>query len=576
MEVNLSVNARLSPKIALLYNEIALEVRQEFTNFIDELSQPHKENLDWWVAGPASRNTLASPLFHYYCSIKLLERLLQKQAKIEKVVVDSVAFYNMVTTLFSIKKNEVNVILSISFKKRIKTKLGPFARFINEAFISLQNTYFARRSRQQQNEQKKHKIKVLVDTFVYPGAIDQDRTYTGLWEKLSKKEQEELHFVPNLHSFNRKSLLKAYQELRTSERSFLLKEDFLHFSDYCYALGHITRSKKLKIPITKYCGIDFSPLVREELQSFTGFTSSVLGLLNYRFAKRLQEKGVTLKRVINRFENQVIDKGWNKGFKQFHPNATTIGYQGFVMSTHYLCMYPTRIEDQSGVLPSQIAVIGKGHIASKQEFYSGVKLITAPALRFSGVWKAPKYVPKVDAFTILVALPINLADCHSTLSLIVQTLTLIPNSVKNMKFWIKPHPTISTEAIRNVCGTEWTELFEFVSGDFNECVEKSNLFLGNLSSTCLETLAKGIPVIVVGNPNGLTHNPIPTTITEDIWQLSRTPEELAGAIEYYYKCSPEKIKHFKDVGKDIRGTYFEPVTSEGIKKLLYDECNNIN
>ena len=84
MEVNLSVNARLSPKIALLYNEIALEVRQEFTNFIDELSQPHKENLDWWVAGPASRNTLASPLFHYYCSIKLLERLLQKQATLDE------------------------------------------------------------------------------------------------------------------------------------------------------------------------------------------------------------------------------------------------------------------------------------------------------------------------------------------------------------------------------------------------------------------------------------------------------------------------------------------------------------
>ncbi len=79
---------------------------------------------------------------------------------------------------------------------------------------------------------------------------------------------------------------------------------------------------------------------------------------------------------------------------------------------------------------------------------------------------------------------------------------------------------------------------------------------------------KGIPVIVVGNNSGLTHNPTPETITSDIWRLCYTPQEIADVIQFYQTCSLEKInEHEKGVIR-IREEYFEPVTSDGVREFL--------
>ncbi len=84
----------------------------------------------------------------------------------------------------------------------------------------------------------------------------------------------------------------------------------------------------------------------------------------------------------------------------------------------------------------------------------------------------------------------------------------------------------------------------------------------------METLAKGIPVIIVGNSHGLTQNPIPETITDEIWRLCYSPQEVANAIQFYQTSSPEKIKEHEKIGKRIREEYFEPVTKEGGREFL--------
>ena len=133
---------------------------------------------------------------------------------------------------------------------------------------------------------------------------------------------------------------------------------------------------------------------------------------------------------------------------------------------------------------------------------------------------------------------------------------------------LKPHPTVSADNIKRAFGVNWPSLFEFVEGDFNNCVEKSNLLISNASSVCVEALAKGISVIVVGSQTGLTQNPIPETITEDIWKLCYTPEEMANAIEFYAFRDDEKVKYHKMIGKKIRENYFEPVTRNSVYNFL--------
>ena len=101
------------------------------------------------------------------------------------------------------------------------------------------------------------------------------------------------------------------------------------------------------------------------------------------------------------------------------------------------------------------------------------------------------------------------------------------------------------------------------------------LFISSTSSVCLETLAKGIPAIVIGNRCGLTHNPIPETITSDIWRLCYTSEEIAEAIQFYKNRSSEKIKEHEEVGRRIREEYFEPVAREGVRKVFGIEISKL-
>ena len=92
--------------------------------------------------------------------------------------------------------------------------------------------------------------------------------------------------------------------------------------------------------------------------------------------------------------------------------------------------------------------------------------------------------------------------------------------------------------------------------------------ISNGSSTCLETAAKGIPVIINRSQSGLTQNPIPQSINEVIWRLCYTAEELLEAITYYANRDDETIRRHEEIGRRIRAEYFEPVTPEGVRRFL--------
>ena len=66
----------------------------------------------------------------------------------------------------------------------------------------------------------------------------------------------------------------------------------------------------------------------------------------------------------------------------------------------------------------------------------------------------------------------------------------------------------------------------------------------------------------------MVYNPIPETITDDIWRLCYSSEEIKKAIQFYKSRSPEEIKKHEVAEKKIREEYFEPVTKEGVRRFL--------
>lgn len=565
MKLYFTVDTRTNPQHLILYDQIAVAIRNPFINIIESISKQYAKSIDWWVSSPASRNTIASPLFHYCCCMALLQKLISEKEHITEIIVDSRAFKKIIADYLTGQEIGTKVKLApLSIKQFLKEMLRPVYIMFGIPIKHLILSLMAKRTQRLKKPFPSNPL-TLIDTVVIHGYVDVDRNYPGLMKALSKEEKESIWFVPRLYGFRLWKYMSVIKQLRRSKRNFVLKEDHLKFSDFIFAWGYVLRIRALKIEPCLFQGVDISRLVTEEMRSFRRIEPSYTSLLNYRFAGRLKEADVKLRLVLNWFENQNIDRGWNAAFRRYFPKVETIGYQGFIVSPHYLCMYPTKEEKNNKIIPHKVAVIGRGLAQSVRRFCSDLDVCIAPALRFQNVWRKRKYVPDENVFTILVALPIVISEAVYILKLLESVIT----NNTNTRIGIKPHPATSEVQIQSAYGVALPARFKFVNGGFEDCVEQSNLLIvSSASSTCMETLAKSIPVIIVGSKQGLVHNPIPKVEIGDILQACYSPEEIRRAIQFYQSRSPEKIKEHEEIGKKIRTEFFEPVTRKGVREFL--------
>ena len=100
MKLDLRFNAAMHPQVIPLFDDIAYSNRNSFNSFIDVISRPLIKNIDWWAESPASRNTYASPLFHYFCCINLILSIFKENNfEIEEIYVDSRELLNILNDI---------------------------------------------------------------------------------------------------------------------------------------------------------------------------------------------------------------------------------------------------------------------------------------------------------------------------------------------------------------------------------------------------------------------------------------------------------------------------------------------
>jgi hypothetical protein len=233
-----------------------------------------------------------------------------------------------------------------------------------------------------------------------------------------------------------------------------------------------------------------------------------------------------------------------------------------IISRHYLPMFPTQAEAKARVLPDTLFVTGRGLEESIKEFYPNLLVQTAPAFRFQGVYrKAPKK-NGVSSLVILIVLYSILEEAVTALKFALGTHLILENNV-SIKWKIKPHPLTHKKKILDAIEQHVPENWEWLENDFHECLDEVNVVMGNASTTCMEALAREKFVIIIGNPHGLTHNPVPPSIPNELWKLCYSPSE---AVEVLKRCTND----FKPPSStsSIRDAFFEPVTQEGVLQMI--------
>ena len=408
---------------------------------------------------------------------------------------------------------------------------------------------------------------VLVDTFIYADSSASgklhDHHYPGMTGCLDAAERSQVFFAPSYYRI--RNYIRFFWGLRRVRNNLILKEDVLGMGDYLFALGHPFRLRWPKGRID-FLGVDAGPLIRETLaESFAG-SGAIEGLLRYRFAQRLKERGISLQRIVEWFENQEIDHGANAGWRTFFPDTPVIGYQGFLASRHYLCVFPTTREASLRLVPNRVAVMGRGLAESVREFCPKLIVDIAPSFRFEAVWRERTNEPDVSWFTILVSLPILPEDCRAILDLLVQAAGHLQKG-KPWRFQVKAHPTWRrSDVVRMVAGLDVK--FEVVEGAFETLLDRSDALITAASSTCAHAIARGVPVAIVGQRSGLVQNPIPVFADPSLWTVCYSGADLGQTLGRYADADLPEIAHRRDLGEKFRERTFEPVTQESVRRFL--------
>jgi hypothetical protein len=550
-----------------LKNKISKEIHYDFNKLTEEIYQlTNKNNVDLF-SNILSRNPYQSKLFDFCVNLAFVQHYLRLNGDIDRILLNDYDIY-------AILKQEIKNIEILQFKKKnfkevFRQFFYPFEKIATICLIA---------SKQLLSKDSSRCTKivnldavVLLDTFFLMKSVISkkfaDRHYTGILTYVDKEIASNLFFLPHiLGNYSKKNLSEL---VSNSEENLLFKNDFLNLSDYLLALKQLFSHRIKKKEKLVFHGFDIRKIVHKYVYLERFNSSTFEALLNYRFIKRLKEKGLKLDLFIVWYENQPIDKGMIIGLREFYPKVRIKGYMASIVDFNY-CIHlsPTTLEYQNKVIPHTISVIGEDLIKEVKKFSSDVNVNVGPAFRFMDLYIESDSKLACNNKKILIVLPLSTNDSIEIIQLFYSATFKI--DLSEFQILIKPHPSNSLQMKKFISATKkyWKEEFIFTKGNFRESIIHVDFFISSGSTAAVEALAYGVPGIILGSKNAITENSIPASVYSKMWRLVYSLNELTFGINYFLNLSEIEKERIKKEGERIKKEFFKPITKEMVLSFL--------
>jgi len=529
MKFDLRQDGRLSIDQAKEITEIEKNIRGEYTEYITKIVTENDVSGLGWLVRVTSRDPYSTGVFDSLCRLRLFESYLARGEIAEEVLVDDEAFASIVTDVCNKHGSNVEIVIDGAHGVGM---LLVFSNFLKAVYYSLSGFLCAKVVRGKSTPRKPI---IYLDTFTTHSWINsngelEDKYFPGLIDALDNEEmRESVWYAPVLHSVKKpKQFIKLIKAIRKSECNYLLMEDWITLIDLCSAFFLSWNLPKKIKNIPDFYGINIQTLIRREIYLDTCSPSLVASILRYKFIRRLSEKRVSLDLVVDWNENQIIDRALNLAVRKFYPNTCVVGYQGFIVSEHYISHEPTSCEVEAGTVPDKLCVVDEKLIQRKKKFCPTVHVETAPAFRFQSLLNHSPFGHE-EKRVILVALTMNLDMCRRMLQLCMSV------DYKGFEFHLKPHPAVDVHSLTKAIPEALDERFVITTSSLYSIFPKASLLISSDSSSCYEAVYCGVPVVIVGNLSGPTTNPLEGVVEGAHWKVCYTGkciQEMLNKIDH--------------------------------------------
>lgn len=560
-----------SINISGFQEEAANDIRRDYVEWTDELNRAHGEKAEWWFGSLASRDIYKSNLFQYACYLSVIEKMFRKDKGSPGLII--LESSGLAKTIINWANNKgIKVTVISSWRQVFKNYILHLIPYLQSARFLLIATLRASAAKVSILKYGQKNIiiddAVVIDTFIHDSSLSSegvfcDRYYPYLHEYLRDKSKPVL-VHPVLYGFGF-SYFSIYPRMRKSQVNFIIQEDFLKLNDYLYALSFPFKSVFKTVIPGKLRGFDFVDVVREELNTLMSI-SSLEACLIYRLFLHLARKGFKPRLIIDWYENQPIDKALILAVRQAIPEAKIAGAQLFIHSSNWLNYYPSQSEVEAKVTPHLLIETSRHQCKVVQTFTKAIPCKQAAALRNDYLFNKQKsnifFSRRQDITVILSA---NIQEAAELLDTIKESL---PGIKENIKILIKAHPDYEVETLIRVFGREhWSSQFEIFPGSFFEALSRARFVISANSSSMIEVVAFGIPLIFLGSQMTLNQDML-SDLDTDMVSKCYSPGELVSAINRFIDLPLDKIGEYSQSGNKIRDLFFEPVNERTLSAFI--------
>lgn len=419
-------------------------------------------------------------------------------------------------------------------------------------------------------------VDVLVDTFLLDGDLGtgevyRDRFLPGLFDYY-RDQGCAAAALASTEAIKVDRLLAHYRAICQCETLVVPPEYLLRWWDILRggravitALSVASRFRQLS-----FCGLDISILAATWWRISCLRTSVAMVLP--RLAKRLSDVGAKPALVLIWFENQASDKALHLAFSQLTSKVNVIALHQYFPFSNIVNFFSTDGEVRHGVSARTHWVCGERMKLLFSAYDQLADYRVVPALRFDHLHRLEVTADGEDLVVFLTSnfeeslaiLEIALADIGSTLGFFSSVV-------------VKPHQALNIN-FQSLTQHRWPQIngrpLVWACEPSVELLKRAALVLTAGSSTALEAIGIGIPVVIVGRRAGLEVNPL-EDVARDFWRTAYSAEQFEQLLKSWFIRLPPSATR-QAFGRKLLASYFEPVTEAGMHVFLPEDWSTSN
>lgn len=552
-----------------LIREVSAAFRQDFIDYIGDLSRRHASDR-WWLSSLSEKNPYVTKVFLRTCYLLVAERLVNSgpgDGVFVLVVEDPIVRRNLSDYLHA---RQIPV---TSFRdpvvSLVRERLGLTVRFsIRFVWFILKHSgriLFVRTKRSPAwlNWLKSHRegeqLLVLLHEWVDQRSFDQNGHYRSLnfgdlRERISSAGRTCV-VVPGI--IPTVSFPSAVQALLRSRVPFLLPEQYLKINDVIrVALAGCRAPESAVWPSFK--GVDISTIIlddqREDWISGRYASNALLG----QAVRRWAEAGAAVDTFIYPFEGHVWEKAYCLAFRKYLPKTRLIGYQDANLPSMSLNFFAATSE--MSLLPLPDVVVTNGRYSFdllKQSGYSPDRLRCGGALRYRYLRTQAVLQPEAYAENQPIRVLVTLSAYQPQASELLRKVLEELGEHAALRIVVKCHPLLPFSNLSRMMGLHRLPAnVQMSDKPMSELLVQSRVLVYTDSTTCLEALAMGVPIIHLATEFGLDFDPLDRFL--DIKEIAQKEGELLRSV--LLLCDGQRsLLDRKHRGRQLASEFLGPV-----------------